>query len=131
MKNFSAYWQVYLGTWKKYFIYETRASRFEYWLFYLTNLAIYLVLAIAGGNVAFSKNIFLTAFAVASFIPELTAAIRRLHDSNRSGWWILISVIPIIGWIIIIYMLIQPSDQQANRFGEPPVDFNEPYLGAS
>jgi uncharacterized membrane protein YhaH (DUF805 family) len=58
--------------------------------------------------------------SLALLLPNLGLSVRRLHDINRSGWWILISLIPVVGWIIILIWAIQKGDESANDFGEVP-----------
>lgn len=84
----------------KYVDFSGRASRSEYWWF-----ALFIFL----GCVLLSLvNHWLYAlFALATLLPQLAAASRRLHDTNRSGWWQLICLIPLIGWIILIVFLAQ------------------------
>ena len=149
MKFYAAYWQAYLAAWKKYFVYQTRSTRLEYWSFAFTNIVIYLGLLLIGlinqvDSFSVSEDISYFSFykfnygfnaadifSLVTFIPAITAAIRRLHDTNRRGWWLLIVFIPIVGPIILIYFLIKPSDKQKNRFGPPPTNSSDPYLGAS
>ncbi len=57
-------------------------------------------------------------YALAVFIPGLALEIRRLHDINKSGWYIFISLIPIVGWIILLVMLCQPYVDEGNEYGD-------------
>jgi uncharacterized membrane protein YhaH (DUF805 family) len=57
--------------------------------------------------------------ALALLLPNLAVAVRRLRDTDRSGWWILVLLIPIIGYLIFLYWLVQPTYEGENRFGEP------------
>jgi len=59
-------------------------------------------------------------FALATFIPYLAVTVRRLHDTDRSGWWLLLAFIPIIGGIILLVFMIQDSQPETNRFGPNP-----------
>ncbi|MEP7379987.1 MAG: DUF805 domain-containing protein [Chloroflexota bacterium] len=58
-------------------------------------------------------------YAVATFIPSLAVSVRRLHDTDRSGWWLLIAIVPYIGFIILLVFLVMPSTPGINRFGAP------------
>ena len=58
--------------------------------------------------------------SLALFLPNLAVGVRRLHDTDRSGWWVLISVIPIIGWIVLLVFLVSSGTPGGNRFGPPP-----------
>jgi uncharacterized membrane protein YhaH (DUF805 family) len=53
-------------------------------------------------------------------LPSISVSIRRLHDSNCTGWWILIGLIPLIGWIVLLVFYLQGTDQTENRYGRPP-----------
>lgn len=103
---------------KKYAVFQGRAARSEYWWFVLFNVlasAVGAVLDQAAGTNAISMIVSLVLF-----LPSLAVGVRRLHDIDRSGWWLLISIIPLIGWIMLIYWTVQPSDGGTNRFGPPP-----------
>ncbi len=60
-------------------------------------------------------------WAIAILLPSLAVTVRRLHDLDKSGWWILISVIPFIGAVILLIWFVSPGDDGANRFGESPL----------
>ncbi|AMO95637.1 hypothetical protein CFter6_2977 [Collimonas fungivorans] len=93
----------------KYADFNGRASRSEYWWYVL-----FIVLAsFATGAINDKLSIL---FSVATLLPSIAVAARRLHDTNRSGWWQLIGLIPVIGWIIIIYFLVQEA-KEPNNFG--------------
>ena len=81
-----------------------------------------------GGSVSLNSPIFSGIFMLAHFLPGLSAAIRRMHDIGRSGWWILISLIPLIGTIIMIYWLAKRSDVGTNRFGDNPYNEVDPAI---
>ena len=65
--------------------------------------------------------LFYALWALAIFLPSLAVTVRRLHDRDKSGWWILIDLIPFIGGIILLIWAVSPSDDDANRFGESPL----------
>ena len=110
---------------KKYAVFSGRSQRSEYWFFVLFYLLIYIVLAIVD-NVAGSFDsksgvgLFTGIFWLAMLIPYLSVTVRRLHDTDRTGWWILIALIPLIGAIVLLVFLVQDSDAEANRFGANP-----------
>lgn len=89
-----------------------RASRSEYWWFYL-----FSVLAIFTG--ALISLAALNLFALALFLPSLATSVRRLHDVGRSGWWLLLGLIP-FGGFVVLYWSVKASDPGANRYGEGP-----------
>lgn len=112
----------YLTVLKKYTEFEGRARRSEYWYFFLFNLLISIVLAVV--DALFfgleSFGIFGSIYSVAVLLPSLAVAVRRLHDTGRSGWNLLWAFLPIIGTIIIIVYLAQDSQPGTNKWGSNP-----------
>jgi uncharacterized membrane protein YhaH (DUF805 family) len=107
---------------KKYADFSSRARRKEFWAFYLLNTIIWLVLAfVEGGGVFYSEyGVLSTLYGLAVFIPAMAVTVRRLHDTGRSGWWLLIALIPIIGTIIFLTFLVQDSQPGGNQYGRNP-----------
>jgi len=108
---------------KNYVGFEGRACRSEYWFWVLFVFVVSLATAILD-QVLFSDSavsILNTLFGLAVFLPGLAVAIRRLHDIDKSGWWILLGLIPIVGWIILIVWAVQKGDGASNRFGGDPL----------
>lgn len=109
----------YLAVLKNYAGFSGRARRKEYWMFTLIHFVITLVLA--GIDMAVgSYPIIYGIYALALFLPALAVTVRRLHDTGRSGWWIFISAIPLVGTIILIVFLASESKTEANKFGDNP-----------
>jgi len=106
---------------KNYAKFKGRASRSEFWYFWLFNYAIYAILIIIALNISFKFFWFLGVFFLVNFIPFIAVAARRLHDVNKSGWFVLIEFIPLIGWIILLVMLIEKGIEGKNRFGDYPL----------
>ena len=100
---------------KKFFDFSGRASKSEYWWFQLYNAIIYLLTFVFQGDLTLLFSILI----IANIIPIWAAAVRRVHDSDKSGWMVLISVIPIIGLYVIV-LLIQDGSKGKNRFGAKP-----------
>ncbi len=100
---------------KKYAEFSGRASRPEYWWFYLAVLIASLILSYISTTLA-------NVFALATLLPSLAAGARRLHDTDRSGWWQLLWIIPVVGWIVVIVFLAQQGQAEDNRFGAPPLE---------
>ncbi|VWX58107.1 conserved hypothetical protein [Burkholderiales bacterium 8X] len=98
----------------KYVDFSGRASRSEYWWFALA----YVVLALVAG---FIHQIVYAIVVLAFLLPLITAGARRLHDVGRSGWWLLIGLIPLVG-LVLLYFMVQPSQPESNPFGPPPTD---------
>jgi len=115
---------------KKYADFQGRARRSEYWLFWLFCFIVGLVIGVlrlaTGGMEAMQSGrldamgVVNLLFSLAVLIPSLAVAFRRLHDTNRSAWWILIAFIPILGWIALIVFYLLPGTPGPNRFGPDP-----------
>ena len=109
----------------KYVDFSGRARRSEYWYFalfsFLVSLAASIVDAVIGTDYdgAASGGLIQTVASLALVLPSLAVGIRRLHDTDRSGWWILIGLIPIIGWILLIVWFCTDSKPD-NAYGPNP-----------
>src|SRR5690554_2259920 len=102
----------------KYAEFNGRARRSEYWYFVLFNFIVSLGLGMVD---AFTGIGFLNyVYSLAVIIPGIAVSIRRLHDTGRSGWWLLVGLIPFIGWIILIVFFVQDSDPYDNQYGPNP-----------
>ena len=98
--------------------FEGRSGRPEYWWFILAYFVASLVLAFVGGIIGVGE-LLANILGLALLIPSLAVAVRRFHDIGKSGWWILIGLIPVLGWIAFIYFAAQPS-AGPNEHGEGP-----------
>jgi uncharacterized membrane protein YhaH (DUF805 family) len=126
---------------RRYFMFHGRSSRNEFWLFvlfvFLGTMLLAIVDSIFGLGGSYDRSVvswpygysasvnehggLLTdLFALAMLIPSLAVAVRRLHDSDHSGWWLLIGLVPVVGWIVLFVFYVQPSKPDTNRFGPPP-----------
>lgn len=110
---------------KKYASFSGRAPRSEFWLFTL----FYIILLIIAGAIDFASNFFFYGYGVigsifwlVTLIPFLAVSIRRLHDTNRRGWWLFISIIPLIGLIWLIVLMCLRSTSGENQFGQEPLN---------
>lgn len=101
---------------KKYAVFNGRATRKEFWIFFLINNFIGFVLNIIEGD-AGNMGLISTIYSLAVLIPLIAVTVRRLHDSGKSGWWILIGLLPLVGFIILIYFLVQDSEAGTNTYG--------------
>jgi uncharacterized membrane protein YhaH (DUF805 family) len=116
----------YLAALKKYAEFSGRARRAEYWYFVLFNFLILIalnVISVALKGVTGLGTLFgiiLSLYALAMIVPGLAVSIRRLHDTNRSGWWLLIDLIPFIGLIVILIFTIEDSQPGTNQYGPNP-----------
>jgi uncharacterized membrane protein YhaH (DUF805 family) len=108
---------------KNYVGFEGRAPRSEYWfyaLFYILVLgAVGLVGSALGGMILMVVGLGL--FGLGFFLPTLAAGVRRLHDTNASGWWYLLTFIPYVGGLIMVVWFCIPGTKGENRFGHDPL----------
>jgi uncharacterized membrane protein YhaH (DUF805 family) len=102
---------------KKYADFSGRATRQEYWMYILFYMVFYIVLAVVEGVLGLS--ILTTVFSLGLLVPTISLAARRLHDTGRTGWWQLLSLVPIVGSIVLIVFLVQDSDDD-NPYGQNP-----------
>ena len=107
----------------EYATFEGRARRSEYWWFVLFNFIVSIVIAVltAGGGHGMGGGLFSTIWSLATLLPSLAVGARRLHDIDRSGWWLLIGFIPLIGIIVLIVFFATRGTPGANRFGNDPL----------
>jgi uncharacterized membrane protein YhaH (DUF805 family) len=97
----------------KYVDFSGRGSRSEYWWFVLA----YVIVAVVAGFI--HEIVYLVAI-LAFLLPLLSAGARRLHDIGKSGWWLLIGLIPLVG-LVLLYFMVQPSQSENNEYGAPPL----------
>lgn len=114
----------YVGVLKQYTTFTGRARRKEYWFFFLVTVVICIALGVVDGIIGTVSRsgigVLSTLYSLATLIPGLAVGVRRLHDTNRSGWWLLICLVPIIGVIVLIVFLVQDSQAEANAYGPNP-----------
>ena len=101
----------------KYAVFSGRSSLSAYWYWTLFAALVYTATLLID-SILGTGFIYLIA-AVALFLPGLAVLIRRLHDADHSGWWVLISFFPLIGFIVLIVFLVTPS-KPANKWGDGP-----------
>ena len=111
---------------EKYVDFSTRAPRKEYWLFALCYVVVYLIsvgidFSADTYNLEIGIGVFSGIFWLLTIIPTLAVAFRRLHDTNRVGWWALIMLIPLVGAIWLLVLLCLKGDEGENRFGGDPL----------
>jgi uncharacterized membrane protein YhaH (DUF805 family) len=115
----------YLDVLRKYAEFGGRAKRKEYWMFILFNAIFFLILMFIDrmlGTFSVEGGIGLLSglYLLAVLIPSIAVTVRRLHDTGRSGWWILIELIPFVGPIILLVFLLQDSTPGYNQHGPNP-----------
>ena len=108
----------YLEVLKQYAVFAGRASRREYWMFTGISLLVAIVLGIVDAMVSGETPILGIVYTLAILVPSLAVSVRRLHDTNRSGWWLFLSLIPIIGAIVLFVFALQSSQNEDNRYGD-------------
>ena len=104
--------EEYMKYWKNYINFSTRSTRKEFWLPVLFNFVISGILAAISSKLG-------TIFSLAVLIPNLSNAVRRMHDINKSGWYLLLGLIPIVGWIIVLVYECTATVEEGNAY---PVD---------
>jgi uncharacterized membrane protein YhaH (DUF805 family) len=111
----------YIEAWKKYAVFGGRSGRPEYWYFILFHILAYILLSIIAGVIGGKiGGSLLGLYTCAVTIPGWAVTVRRLHDTNRSGWWILIGLVPFIGAIVLLVFLAQESHAIENEYGPIP-----------
>ena len=116
--------------WSNYSNFKSRARRSEYWFIQLflviTNVAVAAIdLALMNGDVdRFIANggggIVGLIWILATIVPAIAVLIRRLHDTNRSSWWALIGLVPLVGAIVLLVFTVEDSNKGVNKYGASP-----------
>lgn len=120
------YFQYFREVLRKYSIFTGRSRRKEYWYYFIVNVLIAIGLSIIGSilksllGTDVIGNAMGIIFTLALLVPGTAVTIRRLHDTGRSGWWILISLIPFVGAIILLVLLAADSQPGENKYGPNP-----------
>ena len=130
---------------KRYAKFSGRARPKEFWMFILFLLLCMTGLAIVETTLGLGHTqkwvrhdnwnyaagayheagLLVKLFLLGIIIPKIAVAVRRLHDSDKSGWWVLLWLIPFIGWIILFIFLVRGGTRGPNRFGDDPVEVGE------
>jgi len=105
--------QWYLEGFRHYVDFRGRTGRRGYWYFFLFNFLVTLVLGAVSGALV-------SAYVLAAFLPGLAVFVRRLHDADRSAWWILIGLIPLLGSIVLLVFLVTEGTRGENDHGPDP-----------
>jgi uncharacterized membrane protein YhaH (DUF805 family) len=108
----------YLKVLKQYADFNGRARRKEYWMFVLFNFIIAVVLGIVAGIIRLP--ILTTIYSLAVLVPGIAVGVRRMHDIGKSGWVLLIGLIPLLGVILLIVWAAQEGNPGSNAYGPDP-----------
>lgn len=115
----------YLTVLKKYAVFSGRARRKEYWMFFLFNFIFSFILTFV--DVFLDTVLFGAIYGLAVLIPSLTVTVRRLHDIGRTGWWALIGLIPLIGFIVLFIFVTTDGNEGSNEYGSNPKEPGETF----
>lgn len=114
----------YLEVLKKYATFSGRARRKEYWMFFLFNIVITFVLGFLDSMMGLAQQggigILSGLYCLAVLIPGLAVCVRRLHDTGKSGWWVFIALVPILGALWLLWLMVKEGDAGANQYGPNP-----------
>jgi uncharacterized membrane protein YhaH (DUF805 family) len=115
----------FLEAFRKYAVFSGRARRSEYWYFTLFSMIALAILRSIDHRTGMydpetSSGTLEGIYGLIVFIPTLAIGVRRLHDTGRSGWWLLINLVPVAGWIINLIFDLQDSQPGSNQYGANP-----------
>lgn len=120
---------AYLNGWRQFAVFTGRSPRKEFWYFYLINTVIMLSLSLSAGGYLIHPTLgfrieavgpWAVIFGLAVFIPTLAVIVRRLHDTGKRGWWLLLGFVPVVGGLILLILLAIDSDPGTNQYGPHP-----------
>lgn len=115
----------YVTVLKKYAVFSGRAQRAEYWYFILFNLLVLIGLVLVDSTTgSFSGDMGMGLLSglyyLGVLVPSVAVTVRRLHDTSRSGWWLLIGLVPFLGGLILLFFTVQDSKPGSNEYGLNP-----------
>ena len=118
----------YIEVLKKYAVFSGRARRTELWMFMLMHMIIFMVLGFLDAffSSAFEgiRGLLMNIYALALLIPPIAVGVRRLHDAGKSGWMMLLGLIPVIGFLILLVLWCIAGEHGRNQYGEDPKGFD-------
>ncbi|MET9510149.1 DUF805 domain-containing protein [Streptomyces flavidovirens] len=109
----------YIDVLKKYAAFSGRARRQEYWMFTLISSIIYIALMAIDISLL-DTGVIAVIYELAVLLPSLAVSVRRLHDTGRSGWWLLIALVPLVGAIVLLVFLASDGKPEENEHGPNP-----------
>ncbi len=115
----------YISVLKQYAVFEGRARRKEYWMFALISFVASVILTfidmtIGTYDLENGYGVLSSIYGLAILLPAIGVSIRRLHDTGRKGWWLLIGLIPLVGALVLIVFFAQEGHAEANQYGQNP-----------
>lgn len=116
------FWSAVKSVFGKYVTFKGRSCRSEYWYFYLFYAIVSVIAQVVDKAILGSDiGIIGLIWGIATLLPILAVGVRRLHDIDHSGWWLLLGFVPIIGWIVLLIWACTRGTAGPNRFGENPL----------
>ena len=106
---------------RSYAVFEGRAQRKEFWMFLLFNVLVTFALHLIDA-VMVHVPLLSVIYSIAILVPYIAVGVRRLHDTDRAGWWLLVSFVPIVGWLIVVVLLALEGTRGPNRYGPDPLE---------
>ena len=110
----------YLAVLRKYVVFTGRARRTDYWMFVLISGMVEIGLSFINGWMGGDTPALPLLYGSVVLLPSLAVSIRRLHDIDRSGWWVLLVFVPFLGLVVLLVFMATPGSEMANRFGPSP-----------
>lgn len=110
----------YIQAFQKYGQFSGRATRAEYWWFYLVTFAVYILASILDSILSIPFGLISTIYSFGSFIPTLALLVRRLHDTGKNGWFLLVIFIPFLGILLFVISMFTDSTPGDNKYGPNP-----------
>lgn len=118
------FWEWYMVPWRRFAVFSGRARRREYWTFFLVHLipGMILTLGTLTGDRSVRELCMLVSavLALGTLVPSLAVSVRRLHDTGKSGWFLLVGLLPFVGGIILILLMALDGEPNENRYGPDP-----------
>ncbi|MFE9865299.1 DUF805 domain-containing protein [Streptomyces sp. NPDC005506] len=109
----------YLDVLKKYAVFSGRARRQEYWMYTLFNVIAVIILAVLDAVLG-TQPVLIAIYYLLVLLPSLGVFVRRLHDTGRSGWWILFGIVPLVGGITLLVFSCLEGERSQNAYGPDP-----------
>jgi uncharacterized membrane protein YhaH (DUF805 family) len=109
--------ESYLKVLREYATFSGRARRREYWMFVLVNIIVAVALSLIDGVLFDGAMLLSGLYWLAILVPSLAVGVRRLHDTGRSGWWLLISLVPVVGGLVLFVFTVLDGDPGPNAYG--------------